>query len=147
MNISKLRDVLETRDFKTIYNHIYLFNKVEGEIKRQVAKYIKHPDHELDFTYADLKELSDEIYDYIKNFQQKFLYDKYYKEVCKLAPITGKVFNEMSTKIGYEMQLDTSLRAVYKTLAYLSLVVFLWSETDEKKPFDVQITDLIRSFI
>lgn len=145
--ISKARDILATGDKNEIYKHLYLFSNIEQDVKIQVSKYIKHASHELDFNYHDLQELSDEIYSFIQNYQQKFLFSKYYKQVEKLSPIDDKVFKELSLAIGQEMTIDTELRAVYKTLGYLALVVFLWAETDEKKPFDVQLTELIRSFI
>lgn len=145
--ISKARDILATGDKNEIYKHLYLFLNIENDVKIQVSKYIKHASHELDFNYHDLQELSDEIYSFIQNYQQKFLFTKYYKQVEKLAPIDDKVLKSLNQEIGKEMTLDTELRSVYKTLAYLALIIFLWSETDEKKPFDVQITELIRSFI
>ena len=146
-NISKLRDLLEEKDKNKILNNLYLFARVENDVRIQIQKYIRYPEHELDFNYQDLKELGDEIFEFIKNYQQKFLFSKYQKELMKKAPITDDIFNEITQQISKDMLLDTKLREVYKSIGYYAMVIFLWKENDEKKPFDVQITELIRSFI
>lgn len=146
-NISKLRDLLEEKDKNKILNNLYLFARVENDVRIQIQKYIRYPEHELDFNYQDLQELGDEIFEFIKNYQQKFLFSKYQKELMQKAPITDDIFNEITQQISKDMLLDTKLREVYKSIGYYAMVIFLWKENDEKKPFDVQITELIRSFI
>ena len=146
-NISKLRDLLEEKDKNKILNNLYLFARVENDVRIQIQKYIRYPEHELDFNYQDLQELGNEIFEFIKNYQQKFLFSKYQKELMQKAPITDDIFNEITQQISKDMLLDTKLREVYKSIGYYAMVIFLWKENDEKKPFDVQITELIRSFI
>jgi hypothetical protein len=70
-----------------------------------------------------------------------------YKDITAVTPITKEIFQEFSTRIGYEFKVHADLTAFYKEMAYLGLTIFLWSQTDDKKPFDEQLTDLIRSFI
>lgn len=146
-NISKLRDLLEEKDKNKILNNLHLFARVENDVRIQIQKYIRYPEHELDFNYQDLQELGDEIFEFIKNYQQKFLFSKYQKELMQKAPINDDIFNEITQQISKDMLLDTKLREVYKSIGYYAMVIFLWKENDEKKPFDVQITELIRSFI
>ena len=146
-NISKLRDLLEEKDKNKILNNLYLFARVENDVRIQIQKYIRYPEHELDFNYQDLQELGNEIFEFIKNYQQKFLFSKYQKELMQKAPINDDIFNEITQQISKDMLLDTKLREVYKSIGYYAMVIFLWKENDEKKPFDVQITELIRSFI
>ena len=146
-NISKLRDLLEEKDKNKILNNLYLFARVENDVRIQIQKYIRYPEHEFDFNYQDLQELGDEIFEFIKNYQQKFLFSKYQKELMQKAPINDDIFNEITQQISKDMLLDTKLREVYKSIGYYAMVIFLWKENDEKKPFDVQITELIRSFI
>jgi hypothetical protein len=57
------------------------------------------------------------------------------------------MFTEFSARIGLEFGVHTKLVGFYKEIGYLGLTLFLWSQTDDKKPFDEQLTDLIRSFI
>ena len=47
LKICKLRDVIESRDFKTILKNLQLFQQVQSEVKRQLAKYITTASHEL----------------------------------------------------------------------------------------------------
>jgi hypothetical protein len=146
-DISKARDLIQRGDVREICNKSIIFDRISRAVKTQLNLYVKNPAHELDFNHEDLNELSTEVFEYIKNFQQKFLYSKMYKDITTVTPITKEIFQEFSIRIGYEFKAHTILTAFYKEMAYLGLTIFLWSQTDDKKPFDEQITDLIRSFI
>ena len=146
-DISKARDLIARGDVREIYNKRIIFERISRAVKTQLKFYVKSPAHELDFTAEDLNELSTEVFEYIKNFQQRFIYSKMYKDITKTTPITKEIFQEFSTRIGYEFRVHADLTAFYKEMAYLGLTIFLWSQTDDKKPFDEQLTDLIRSFI
>ena len=146
-DISKARDLIQRGDVREIYNKRVIFERISRAVKTQLKFYVKSPAHELDFNHEDLKELSAEVFEYIKNFQQKFLYSKMYKDITAVTPITKEIFQEFSTRIGYEFKVHGVLTEFYKEMAYLGITIFLWSQTDDKKPFDEQLTDLIRSFI
>ena len=146
-DISKARDLIARGDVREIYNKRIIFERISRGVKTQLKFYVKSPAYELDFNHYDLADLSTEVFEYIKNFQQKFLYSKMYKDITAVTPITSTIFQEFSTRIGYEFTVHAVLTAFYKEMAYLGLTIFLWSQTDDKKPFDEQLTDLIRSFI
>jgi hypothetical protein len=146
-DISKARDLIARGDLNEIEHKKVIFLRISNGVKTQLARYVKNPSYELDFNHEDLNELSTEVFEYIKNFQQKFLYSKMYKDITAVTPITKEIFQDFSIRIGYEFKAHTILTAFYKEMAYLGLTIFLWSQTDDKKPFDEQLTDLIRSFI
>ena len=146
-DISKARDLIARGDVKEINNKIIIFDRISRAVKTQLKLYIKNPNHELDFTPDDLNELSTEVFEYIKNFQQKFIYSRLYKDITKTLPITKEIFADFSANLGLQLRAHTVLTAFYKEIAYIGLTLFLWSQTDDKKPFDEQLTDLIRSFI
>jgi hypothetical protein len=146
-DISKARDLIERGNIREINNKIVLFDRISRAVKTQLKLYINNPRHELDFNHEDLNELSTEVFEYIKNFQQRFTYNRMYKDITKVTPITMEIFNDFSERMGLEFAVHTKLTSFYKEMAYIGLVVWLWSETDDKKPFDVQLTELIRSFI
>lgn len=146
-DISKARDLIARGDVREIYNKRVIFERISRGVKTQLKFYVKSPAHELDFNHEDLNELSTEVFEYIKNFQQRFTYNRMYKEITATLPITIEIFNKFSLKIGTEFAVHTKLTGFYKEMAYIGLTLFLWSQTDDKKPFDEQLTDLIRSFI
>lgn len=146
-DISKARDLIQRGDVREINNKSIIFDRISRAVKTQLSLYIKNPAHELDFNHEDLNELSTEVFEYIKNFQQRFTYNRMYKEITANLPITIEIFNKFSLKVGTEFAVHTKLIGFYKEMAYIGLTLFLWSQTDDKKPFDEQITDLIRSFI
>ena len=146
-DISKARDLIARGDVREINNKSIIFERISRAVKTQLKLYVRNADHELDFTAEDLNELSTEVFEYIKNFQQKFIYSRLYKEITKTVPITKEIFTEFSAKLGVEFRVHTILTGFYKEMAYIGLTLFLWSQTDDKKPFDEQLTDLIRSFI
>ena len=146
-DISKARNLIASGDVREIYNKRIIFERISRGVKTQLKFYVKSPAHELDFTHEDLNELSTEVFEYIKNFQQKFIYSRLYKDITKTVPITKEIFTEFSAKLGVELRVHTILTGFYKEMAYIGLTLFLWSQTDDKKPFDEQLTDLIRSFI
>lgn len=146
-DISKARDLIARGDVREINNKMVIFDRVSRAVKTQLALYVKNPAHELDFNHEDLNELSTEVFEYIKNFQQRFTYKRLYKDITATTPITMTEFNQFSLRIGMEFAVHAKLTAFYKEMAYLGVVIWLWSQTDDKKPIDEQLADLIRSFI
>ena len=146
-DISTARDIIQRGDINEIDRKMIVFRRISTGVKTQLGKYIKNPAYELDFTHEDLNELSTEVFEYIKNFQQRFTYSRLKKDITSKIPIDNERFVEFSKRVGLEFSVHTQLTGFYKEMAYTGLVIWLWSETDDKKPFDVQITELIRSFI
>ena len=146
-DISKARDLIARGDLNEIEHKKVIFFRISNGVKTQLARYVKNPSYELDFNHEDLNELSTEVFEYIKNFQQRFTYTRLKKDITSKIPIDNERFIEFSKKVATEFSVHTMLTGFYKEMAYTGLVIWLWSETDDKKPFDVQITELIRSFI
>jgi hypothetical protein len=146
-DISKARDLIARGDLNEIEHKKVIFLRISNGVKTQLARYIKNPSYELDFNHEDLNELSTEVFEYIKNFQQRFTYARLKKDITSKIPIDNERFIEFSKRVATEFSVHTLLTGFYKEMAYTGLVIWLWSETDDKKPFDVQITELIRSFI
>ena len=146
-DISKARDLIARGDLNEIEHKKVIFLRISNGVKTQLARYVKNPSYELDFNHEDLNELSTEVFEYIKNFQQRFTYARLKKDITSKIPIDNERFIEFSKRVATEFSVHTMLTGFYKEMAYTGLVIWLWSETDDKKPFDVQITELIRSFI
>lgn len=145
--IGKCRDILATKDFATIRNNIYIFERTYDEAKRNIDRYSRNRKHDLDFTCDDLKELSDEIYAYVKNFQSKFTYDNNLKKLSKYDVIGNAEVNAFVKEQCDYMFVDTKLREAYKILSYLGTVTWVFTEHYKSQEFDSQITDLLRSFL
>lgn len=146
-NIGKCRDVLATRDFKEILKNIYLFQKVYEMSKRHVDKYLDDENHEVDFTYHDLKELADEIFNFIQNYQSKFVFDYSHKQLCKIHKITNEVVRKHNQEMCDLMYVDARLREAYKILSYQAITMWLQTEAREQLDLDWQVTQAIRSFL
>ena len=146
-DIAKCRDIIATNDFKTVLKNIYLFQKVCDTTKIHVDRYIKKEGYELDFNCYDLQELSDEIYYFIKDYQQKFLFRKYQKVLIKLHEINNDVLKSFTKNLCDLMYVDARLREAYKILSYLALSVYLWQESREQQELSWQVTQAIRSFL
>lgn len=146
-DISTARDIIARADIKEIDRKMIVFRRVSTGVKSQLARYIRNPDYQLDFNHEDLNELSTEVFEYIKNFQQRFTYTRLKKDILSKTPVDNTRFLEFSERVGLEYSVHSQLMGFYKEMSYLGVVIWLWSQTDEKKPFDVQITELIRSFI
>lgn len=145
--IGKARDIIATRDFKKILGRVQIFDEVTNKAKIQVDRYINNQDYKLDFNYHDLKELSEEIFAYVKNFQNKFTFSNYQKELCKTKTIDNVVLREFTQKQCDLMFVDRKLRESYKILNYFAMVVWLWTEAREQEELDWQVTQAIRSFL
>ena len=145
--IGKCRDILATKDFKLIKTNLYLFERVYDEAKRNIDKYTKNSQHVLDFTADDLKELSDEIFAYIKNFQSKFTYDNSLKKLTKHKSIGNEEINEFVKEQCDYLFVDTRLREAYKIIAYLGVITWVFTEFYKSKELDVEVTKLIRSYL
>ena len=146
-DICKCRNALETRDFKTILKYIPVFDRVCNSAKIQVNRFIKNEKYEIDFNYHDLKELSEEIFAYVKNFQNKFTFSNYQKDLCKTKTIDNVVLREFTQKQCDLMFVDRKLRESYKILNYFAMIVWLWTEAREQEELSWQVTQAIRSFL
>lgn len=144
--IGKCRDVLLTRDFKEVLKNIYLFQKVCDIGKVEVDRFIRK-DYKIDFNHYDLQELSDEIFLFIKGYQNKFLFDKAQKKLIKAKTIDNEVLRKFTQEQCDLMYVDARLREAYKILSYLAITVWLWTEAREQEELDWQVTQLIRSFL
>ena len=145
--IGKARDIIATRDFKKILGRVQIFDEVTNKAKIQVDRYITNPNYELDFNYHDLKELAEEIFAFIKNYQTKMLFNYLQKEILKNKRIDNDVVNKFNQKQCDVLYLDRKLREAYKILSYLALTVWLWTEAREQEELDWQVTQAIRSFL
>ena len=145
--IGKCRDILLTRDFKKILARLPIFEEVTNKAKIEVDRYIKDTNYKLDFNHYDLQELSDEIFNYVKNLQTKMLFKHGQKELLKNKTINNEVLQKFNQKQCDVMYLDRKLREAYKILSYLALTVWLWTEAREQEELDWQVTQAIRSFL
>lgn len=146
-DIGKCRDLILTGDYNEILKRIYLFEKTFNETKVQIDKYIKRRDVELDFTPEDLRELAQEIYNFIKNYQQKFLFEKLFKELSKEKLVDIKKIKEFSLKTANMMYVDRKLREAYKIFSFWAFLLYIWTEADKQDELDFVVTDVIRSFL
>ena len=146
-DISTARDIIQRGDIDEIQRKSIVFSRISSGVRTQLSKYIRNPFHELDFTSDDLSELSTEVFEYIKNFQQRFTYNRLKKDITNKLPVDNERFKEFSMRIAKEYAVHTQLIGFFKEMSYTGLVIWLWSQTDEKKPFDIQLAEHIRSFI
>lgn len=124
-NIGKCRDVIATGEQKRVLGKIRLFEDVYNGVKINLDRFIKNPQYELDFTFYDLKELSDEIYEFLQNYPQKFLTDEMVRQVQQYERIDDKVLREHNQKCCDAMYVDTKLRECYKILSYAAVTLYL----------------------
>lgn len=124
--IGKCRDVIATGEQKQVLAHIYLFEKVYTGVKINLDRFIKNPQYELDFTFYDLKELSDEIYDFLKDYPQKFLSDELVHQVQQYPRIDNDVLKQYTQSCCDTMYVDTKLRECYKILSYCAVTLYLY---------------------
>ena len=145
--IGKARDIIATRDFKKILGRVQIFDEVTNKAKIQVDRYINNQDYKLDFNYHDLKELAEEIFAFIKNYQTKMLFNHLQKEILKTKHIDDDVMNKFNQAQCDVLYLDRKLREAYKILSYLAITLWLWTEAREQEELDWQVTQAIRSFL
>lgn len=65
----------------------------------------------------------------------------------KTIPVTDELFKEWSAEMGIVFKVHTCLTSFYKEMAYLGVVIYLWSCTNYRRPLGDQLTDLVRSFL
>lgn len=147
-NISRARDLLDEGDFDKIYNRLNLFAMIENDISIQLGKFTKDKNYELDFNHEDLKALSYELHNYIKDYPEQFKYHNILEDISKLGEkITVPMLNDFGDNLAKKYKVDTYLRSLQKVTSYFATVVYLYSNSEERKPFDVVLTEHIRSFI
>lgn len=126
--IGKCRDIICSNDYKKISSSLILFDDLVQELKRHCAKYLRDDKYELDFTPYDLQELSDEIYDYVKDYQEQMKFEYIFKEIMSNERINNKVFDDFADNYLKKMLVDEKLRNAYKQLSYFALSILLWQE-------------------
>lgn len=145
--IGACRDSLISGDYKQILKNIYLFTLVWQDVKKHIDKYIKNPNHELDFNIYDLQELSDEIENVLNDISPQLRYINYYNGVNKLENITNETLKEITHNICDLMYIDTKLRECYKIISYNCLILKLWNLQNERQDLDYVVLETIRSFL
>lgn len=126
--IGKCRDLICSKEFNLILNYIFLFEDLTHELQRHCAKFLKNDKYELDFTPYDLQELSDEIFDYVKDYQEQMKFEYIFKEIMSNERINNKVFDDFADNYLKKMLVDEKLRNAYKQLSYYALSILLWQE-------------------
>ena len=144
--ITKAREILESKDVNKIGANLYLFQTIEETVKRQAKKYIESETHELDFNSEDLRILSDLLFDTI-NRMQRLSYNQLYKRLTQKLPITIEDFNALCYVVKDPMFYDKFFRPIANSLSWWAIVIWLWSESEYKKDIMEQITDHLRSFL
>lgn len=144
--ICKALDILESGDLLKIKQSIYLFQDVSNNIIRQGRKYIKYEDHELDFTFEDVRKLSDEMFDVI-NRCQRMQFNQLDKRLKQKLPIEIEDYNKLCLAVSDSMYFDKFLRSIANDLSFWAITIWLWSESEYRKDFMEQLTDHLRSFL
>ena len=145
--IAKCRDILLTKDFKEVYKNIYLFERVYKETGIHINRFSKNINYKVDFTYNDLQELSDEIFEFIKNFQQKFTFQRMAKNIMNNKVVDNEVMQSFTKEIAEYMVVDCKLRESYKILSYTALLYFLLESQLKQEDLDFVVTATIREFL
>lgn len=146
-NISKCRDLIDEGDLHKIWYRSYLFVKVAEDVKRQINKWLADDNYELDFLPQDLIELSDEVFQLIRNFQSKFVFKNIYINFTKYDIIDDKIILKETNKIAELMKIDRDLRECYKILSYMAIVYTLWLETKKNNTIENQMLQAIKQFL
>ena len=146
INIGKVRDILATGDIKQLKLHKFFIEKTKNDLIRHVVKYIADEKHECDFNYEDVRAISDEIFNILDN-NIKMRYSNIYKTLTKKKPFTMDDYNAVCSRMGDTNYLDVYYRPMANDLANFSIAMWLWSQSEYRKPFEEQILDHIRSFI
>lgn len=148
-NIGKCRDLIKEGNYKKIIANIYLFEKVYTQVKMNINKYIENSKHNLDFTYYDLMELSDEIADFIRLFPSRFRTKKFIEGISKNKKIDDKILNDFTSDICDLFYIDVKLRECQKILAYCAFTQWIWEQNNKqsKLDFTIEITNVIKSFL
>lgn len=122
-NISKCRDLMTKSELKEVVNKIYIFECVTNEVQRQMKKWLNDKAYELDFLAQDLYELSDEIAEFVKDFDFKFktnITSVYQNEI-----IDAVVIDELTSTISTKMFVDEKLRHAQRILSYYAIIYVL----------------------
>ena len=148
-NIGKCRDLIKEGYYKKIIANIYLFEKVYTQVKMNINKYIDNSKHNLDFTYYDLMELSDEIADFIRFFPSRFRAKKFIEGISKNKKIDDKILNDFTSNICDLFYMDVKLRECQKILAYCAFTQWIWEQNNKQSELDftIEITNVIKSFL
>lgn len=147
MSIGKCRDIIKRKDKKEILKNIYLFEMLHKNIKIQVDKKRINYNYELDFNFYDLQELSDEIFNYVKNLQSKFIFKNSIKELLKNKVINNETYLKYLNHQCDLMYIDGKLRDAYKIIGYLSVVLWTLEEGHKQYDFSEDISLFIKEFI
>ena len=103
--------------------------------------------YELDFNFYDLQELSDEIFNYVKNLQSKFIFKNSIKELLKNKVINNETYLKYLNNQCDLMYIDVKLREAYKIIGYLSVVLWTLEEGHKQYDFSEDIALFIKEFI
>lgn len=145
-NVGKVRDILATGDMKKLKWNKYFIEKTKDDLIRHVVKYIADENHQCDFNHEDVRAISDEIFD-ILDSNIKMRYSNIHKTLIKKAPFTLDDYYAVCERMGDTNYLDAFFRPIANDLSNFAIAMWIWSESDYRKPFEQQILEHLRSFL
>ena len=147
-DIGKCRDAVTSKDIKVVLSRIYLIEDTWKRCKRFVNKFVLDPSYELDFTYMDLAELSDEIQAFLENWLYKFSFTYSVNLLDKYEKIDAKAVKDFYAHQCEYMMVDAKLREAHKIFGYLATILWLFTvQKENNEDFSEQIASTIRSFL
>lgn len=145
-NVGKVRDILATGDMKKLKWNKYFIEKTKDDLIRHVVKFISDENHVCDFTSQDIRAISDGIFAIIDK-QLKMRYSHIMKVLKKYTPLTHEDYMAVCERLAVTNYLDAFYRPIANDLANFAIAMYLWEQTDYRKPFEQQLLEHIRSFI
>lgn len=145
-NVGKVRDILEEGDIEKLKRYHFFVEKTKNDLIRHVVKYINDDKHKCDFNHEDVRAISDEIFAMLDK-QLKMRFSHIRKTLTKNIPFTHDDYMAVCERLGVTNYLDLFYRPIANDLANFAIAMWVWSESDYRKPFEQQILEHFRSFI
>lgn len=146
INIGKVRDILEKKDFELVVNNQLFINKVVFDLIRNVKKYVESDKHEIDFNSNDMLAIADGL----QYFDNKFIKSNYKimnKELEAVKYITIEEWNKLCYKVRDRFYYDKYVRPLVNELNFMAVTLDFWSLSEYRMDFMSQITQHLKTFI
>ena len=143
-NICKIRDLITVGDYKKILSGLGLFKLTYSLVNRNIERFIKNDNYQLDFTSDDLLEMAAECKVFLSNLNHQINAKKMVDNILKLDSITDITVRNFTCKYADIFTMVAHLTEFHNIIAYSASLLKVLEMQYSQGELDFVVIDAIK---
>ena len=143
-NICKIRDLITIGDYKKILSGLGLFRSTYSLINRNIERFIKNDNYQLDFTSDDLLEMSIECKSFLSKLNNQANANKMVNEITSLERIDNASVHAFTYKYADIFTMVAHLTEFHNIISYSASLLKVLEIQYQQQELDFVVIDAIK---